>query len=71
MDELRRLRQGMAIWDVWHHRVGTVVRVGKDSFDLRTLSGRTVRVREDALYWVGTNLATLVCNEARLNSYAA
>ena len=58
----------MAVWDIWHRRIGTVERVDDQSFDLRS-RGTTIRVRSDALYWVGTSVATLICNESRLGAY--
>ena len=71
MDELHRLRPGMAVWDIGHHRVGVVTSVANDRFELERAGDGTLSVRGDAIFWVGTNFATLVCHEGRLDAYEA
>jgi hypothetical protein len=71
MDELDRLRPGMAVWDIGHHRVGTVTSVDEDSFKLSLADDGTLSVRSDAIFWVGSTFATLVCHEDRLGAYQA
>ena len=69
MNEIRRLRTGMPVADVGNRPLGRVEAIGDASFEVDVWNDGTVWLREDALFWVGAQGATLVCDGERIQYY--
>jgi hypothetical protein len=69
MNEIRRLSQGMPVYDIGNHRVGYVDSVFDGGFALQQGDGTLVLLSSDSLFAVSSLHAWLVCGSENMGNY--